>query len=50
VLDLGGDDDDFEEREGLEGIGTLGELLEEGGIAVWRAWGEWVAVGDPTMP
>jgi hypothetical protein len=29
VLDLGGEDDDLEDREGLDGMATLGELLLE---------------------
>lgn len=29
VLDRGGDDEDLEDREGLEGMATFGELLEE---------------------
>ena len=29
VLDLGGEDDDLEEREGLDGMVTFGELLVE---------------------
>lgn len=29
VLDLGGDEDDLEDREGLEGMATFGELLVE---------------------
>lgn len=32
VPDRGGDDEDLEDREGLEGIATFGELLEEAGI------------------
>jgi hypothetical protein len=32
VLDRGGDDEDLEDSEGLEGIATFGELLEEAGI------------------
>jgi hypothetical protein len=29
VLDLGGEEDDLEEREGRDGMATLGELLVE---------------------
>ena len=29
VLDLGGEDDDLEDREGLDGMAMLGELLLE---------------------
>jgi hypothetical protein len=32
VLDRGGDDEDLEESEGLDGMATFGELLEEAGI------------------
>lgn len=32
VLDRGGDDEDLEEREGLEGMAIFGESLEEAGI------------------
>jgi hypothetical protein len=32
VLDRGGDDEDLEDREGLEGMTTFGELLEDAGI------------------
>jgi len=32
VLDRGGDDEDLEERDGLEGMATFVELLEEAGI------------------
>ena len=62
VLDRGGEDDDLEEREGLDEVATLGELLleEEAEIAGccccccagWdgREWGEWDVVGELTMP
>ena len=32
VLDRGGDVEDLEESEGLDGIATFGELLEEAGM------------------
>ena len=32
VLDRGGEDEDLEDREGLEGMATFGELLEEAEI------------------
>ena len=62
MLDRGGEDDDLEEREGLDEVATLGELLleEEAEIAGccccccagWdgREWGEWDVVGELTMP
>lgn len=36
VLDRGGDDEDLDEREGLDVIATFGELLEEAGIVGCR--------------
>lgn len=59
VLDRGGEEDDLEEREGLEEMVTFGELLEEEAeiagcccCAGWdgRGWGEWDVVGELTMP
>ena len=62
VLDRGGEDDDLEEREGLEEVATFGELLLEDEAEIagccccccagWdgRAWGEWDVVGELTMP
>jgi len=55
VLDLGGEEDDFEEREGLEEMARFGGLLEEAEIAGccagwdWSGLGEWLAVGEPSM-
>jgi len=38
VLDLGGEEEDFDEREGLEGMAMFGELLEEAEIAGCAGW------------
>ena len=59
VLDRGGEEDDLEEREGLEEMATFGELLveEEADITGCcccvgcdERWGEWDVVGELTRP